>query len=396
MDFDTPSQKIKIGAVAGVLGLHALAAFGLATADLPKPQEKTPKTPPIEIQMITLPPPTEVEKKPLPKPKPKPPEPEKMPPKTEPLENKLAENKPPNKSQEAIKADSEPKAAPEPKFEKMVEEEVLLESMAKPQPTTSKEDPISPKPKPEPKLIEEPIIKPKPEPEPIKEAAAVKEQVYAVDNFTQQHDWLVEQQKIEADQRKRAQDAAKQAAIEAEAAAKRQTELDAAKRQEDLQKETRRQQDLAQQELAKEAQRKQQEAARQAEAQAAAAKAKADAEAKARADAEAAAKKAAEAASDTPVKFSASNADWLTMPRFEVPSQVEQRAKSGDTFEVVLLLRVNKQGKIERVRLVKSSGNATLDREAQRQVKSGRFRPFQKDNVTVVGDVNFTVGYEIL
>lgn len=132
------------------------------------------------------------------------------------------------------------------------------------------------------------------------------------------------------------------------------------------------------------------------EASQAAAHAKADSDAKAAANAKALANaEAAAAASNTPINFNASNANWAAKPNFSFPDRAKRGAKSGDTFNVVLVLQVNKQGGIDSVRLAQSSGNAVLDREAQRQVRSGKFRPFMKNDVPVVGNVTLPISYAV-
>ena len=119
----------------------------------------------------------------------------------------------------------------------------------------------------------------------------------------------------------------------------------------------------------------------------------AEAAARAKAKADTAAKAAA--ANDTPVNFTASNANWSSAPNFNFPDRAARRAHSGDTFNVVLVLRVNKQGGIDSVRIAQSSGNAILDKEAQRQVRSGKFKPFMKNGAAVVGNVTLPIAYTV-
>ena len=131
------------------------------------------------------------------------------------------------------------------------------------------------------------------------------------------------------------------------------------------------------------------------------AKAARDAQAKASAEAARAAKQAEEAAkaaaeSNEPVNFTASSAKWVSAPNFSFPERVARRANSGDTLNVVLILRVNKQGGIDNVRIAQSSGNAALDKEATRQVRSGKFKPFTNNaGVPVVGNVTLPVSYAV-
>lgn len=133
----------------------------------------------------------------------------------------------------------------------------------------------------------------------------------------------------------------------------------------------------------------------QAQADAKAAQAKAEREAEAAAQAKADADKAKAAASNTPVDFTASNANWASAPRFSFPERAARRARSGDTLDVVLVLRVNKQGGIDSVRIAQSSGNAIVDKEAQRQVRSGKFKPFTQNGVPVVGNVTLPISYAV-
>ncbi len=133
------------------------------------------------------------------------------------------------------------------------------------------------------------------------------------------------------------------------------------------------------------------EAAQKA-AQAKAAIQAAEAAAQAKADADA---KAAAAASNEPVNFTASNANWASAPNFSFPERAAKRARSGDTLNVVLILRVNKQGGIDSVRIAQSSGNSLVDKEAQRQVRSGKFKPFSKNGVPVVGNVTLPIAYAV-
>ena len=144
-----------------------------------------------------------------------------------------------------------------------------------------------------------------------------------------------------------------------------------------------------------------QEAKRVADAKAAAqAKAAREAEAAAQAQAareaaEAAAEAAARAQSNEPVSFTASAANWASAPNFSFPDRAARRARSGDTLNVVLVLRVNKQGGIDSVRVAQSSGNTLLDKEAQRQVRFGKFKPFTKNGAPVVGNVTLPISYAV-
>ena len=173
-----------------------------------------------------------------------------------------------------------------------------------------------------------------------------------------------EQRKIIAAQaEKAAQDAHARAVADAKAAREAQAAADA--------------------KTAKEAAQKAAQAKAAIQAAEAAARAKADADAK------------AATASNEPVNFTASNANWASAPNFSFPERAAKRARSGDTLNVILVLRVNKQGGIDSVRIAQSSGNSLVDKEAQRQVRSGKFKPFSKNGVPVVGNVTLPIAYAV-
>lgn len=116
------------------------------------------------------------------------------------------------------------------------------------------------------------------------------------------------------------------------------------------------------------------------------------AEKAARAAEEAEAKKAA---SNMPVNFTANSASWASTPNFSFPSRAERGTRSGDSFTVILVLRVNKQGAIESVTVAKSSGNREIDRAAKEQVTRGKFKPFTKDGAARVGNVTLPIAYQV-
>ncbi|WP_201592398.1 energy transducer TonB [Psychrobacter sp. Pi2-51] len=136
-------------------------------------------------------------------------------------------------------------------------------------------------------------------------------------------------------------------------------------------------------------------AAREAQAEADAKKAAEAKAAKAAAEAAARAKAQAAAASNTPVNFTATNANWASRPNFSFPTSAARRARSGDKLTVVLVLRVNKQGGIDNVRVAQSSGNRLLDQAAQKQADSGKFKPFTEAGVPVVGNVTLPIEYVV-
>ncbi|WP_201628146.1 energy transducer TonB [Psychrobacter maritimus] len=267
---------------------------------------------------------------------------------------------------------------PAPNTEPEVEAEQLT-AQQKPQPKVESERIEPPKSQPQQKPIAEPkakvvTVKPTAKPTEIKNKTADVEPVAKVENKkpdvikkespkidTSMAD---EQRKIIAAQaEKAAQDAHARAVADAKAAREAQAAADA--------------------KTAKEAAQKAAQAKAEREATEAAARAKADADAK------------AAAASNEPVNFTASNANWASAPNFSFTERAAKRARSGDTLNVVLVLRVNKQGGIDSVRIAQSSGNSLVDKEAQRQVRSGKFKPFSKNGVPVVGNVTLPIAYTV-
>ena len=263
---------------------------------------------------------------------------------------------------------------PAPNTESEVEAEQLT-AQQKPQPKVKPERIQPPQPQPQPQ--QKPIAEPKAKvvtakPTEIKSKTADVEPVAKVENKkpdvikkeppkidTSMAD---EQRKIIAAQaEKAAQDAHARAVADAKAAREAQAQAD-------------------------------DKAATEAAQKAAQAKAEREAAAQAKADADA---KAAASASNEPVNFTASNANWASAPNFSFPERAAKRARSGDTLNVVLVLRVNKQGGIDSVRIAQSSGNSLVDKEAQRQVRSGKFKPFSKNGVPVVGNVTLPIAYAV-
>ncbi len=259
-----------------------------------------------------------------------------------------------------------PNTEPEVKAEQPVVQQ-------KPQPIVEPERIEPPKPQPQQKPIAEPkakVVTAKPteiknktaDVEPVAKVENKKPDIIKKESPKIDTSMADEQRKIIAAQaEKAAQDAHARAVADAKAAREAQAAADA--------------------KTAKEATQKAAQA--KAAIQAAETAARADAEAK------------AATASNEPVNFTASNANWASAPNFSFPERAAKRARSGDTLNVVLVLRVNKQGGIDSVRIAQSSGNSLVDKEAQRQVRSGRFKPFSKNGVPVVGNVTLPIAYAV-
>ena len=325
-DLETPPLKSILIAILVVVGLHVLTAVALVAMKPSAPKVALPKqTPPIEIELVSLP-------AALPK------EPEKFLKSVEKEVTKVVIDKstPAPKPQAIIK----PKPVTEtPKQPVVQERKPDITPLVKKEKTTS-------------------IAQEKPSQKQTKQ----EEPHPAIDKAISEQ--LANNQKVnnqQAEQRRLVAAQAEKAAQEAQ----------------------------RQQAQAQEAQR-----VANAKASAEAANDAAQKAARAAKQAEEAAKAAAE--SNEPVNFTASSANWVSAPNFSFPERVARRANSGDTLNVVLILRVNKQGGIDNVRIAQSSGNAALDKEATRQVRSGKFKPFTNNaGVPVVGNVTLPVSYAV-
>lgn len=317
-DLEAPPLRLIFIAIILVVGLHLLTAIALVIIKAPMLKDEPIKeTPPLEIQMVTLP--------------------------TQPIENVVTEVEEVPQS----KAESIPTPKPEPKPEPKTQQK--MKAVTPVDPVVREEEPIVQKEKP----VQTPPIKEPPVKKKIEDKPPVIDKSVAD-----------EQRRIIAAQ---AEKAAQQAERQAQAKALQEAQAQAAR-------------DAQAQADAN--------AAREAAQKAAQAKAEREAEAAARAKAEA-------AASNEPVNFTASAANWASAPNFSFPDRAARRARSGDTLNVVLVLRVNKQGGIDSIRVAQSSGNPLLDKEAQRQVRSGKFKPFTKNGAPVVGNVTLPIAYAV-
>lgn len=323
-DLEAPPLRLILIAIILVVGLHLLTAIALVIIKAPMLKDEPIKeTPPLEIQMVTLP--------------------------TEPIENVVTEVEEVPQS----KAESIPTSKPEPKPEPKTQQK--MKAVTPVDPVVREEEPIVQKEKP----VQTPPIK---EP-PVKKKIEDKPPVIDKSVADEQRRIIAAQAEKTAQQAERQAQAKALQEAQAQAARDAQAQADA-------------------------------NAAKEAAQKAAQAKAEREAEAAARAKAEAAAKAAA-AASNEPVNFTASAANWASAPNFSFPDRAARRARSGDTLNVVLVLRVNKQGGIDSVRVAQSSGNPLLDKEAQRQVRSGKFKPFTKNGAPVVGNVTLPIAYAV-
>ena len=98
-------------------------------------------------------------------------------------------------------------------------------------------------------------------------------------------------------------------------------------------------------------------------------------------------KEAQQAQNNSPVSFSSGQASWRRQPSFSCHSEDLENG----ALTAVIRYTVDKQGNPTSVTLAKSTGNVRVDRQLSMQAKSGKFNPFTKNGVPVVGIVNLPV-----
>ena len=343
--FDKKSGTL---ALIGVLSLHGIVAISLA--NMATPDIKPPNvTPPLEISFIAPPPAAD--------------KPKEM--------TVTAEPKP-------IKQLPKPVEKPKEKLAEKPKEKPIEKPISKPIEKTV-EKPMAKKP------VEQPI---KPSPEPSKPTEKIIVKPPQVDqNIVMARQLALANERAEQAQKQQFE---RQQALTRQQDLKRQQELE---RQEELQ----RQQALARQKaLENQLIEQQQRERKQAEVdrQKALADAKARQADEARAKAEKAKqqqadkdKEAQQAQNNSPVSFSAGQASWRRQPSFSCRSEDLENG----ALTAVIRYTVDKQGNPTSVTLAKSTGNVRVDRQLSMQAKSGKFNPFTKNGVPVVGIVNLPV-----
>lgn len=337
--FDKKSGTL---ALIGVLSLHGIVAISLA--NMATPDIKPPNvTPPLEISFIAPPPAADKPKEMVVTAEPKPikqlPKPvEKS---TEKRIEKLAE-KP--KEKPIAKPISKP-------IEKTVEKPITQPIAKKPV-----EQPIKPLPELS-KPAENPIVKPPQVDQNIvmaRQLALANERAEQAQKQKQQQE-LERQQELQRQQILARQKALENQLIEQQERERKQAEMD---RQKALADAKARQADEAR---AKAEKAKQQQADKDKEAE--------------------------QAQNNSPVSFSAGQASWRRQPSFSCRSEDLENG----ALTAIIRYTVDKQGNPTSVTLAKSTGNVRVDRQLSMQAKSGKFNPFTKNGVPVVGIVNLPV-----
>lgn len=340
--FDKKSSTL---ALIGVLSLHGIVAMSLA--NMAAPDIKPPKvTPPLEISFIAPPPAADKPKEMVVTAEPKPikqlPKPVEKP--TEKRIEKLAE-KP--KEKPIAKPISKP-------IEKTVEKPIAKKPL---------EQPIKPLPEPS-KPAEKPIVKP---PQVDQNIVMARQLALANERAEQAQKQQFERQQALA----RQQDLKQQQELERQQALARQKALE--NQLIEQQERERKQAEMDRQKALADAKARQADEAR----------AKAE-KAKQQADKD---KEAQQAQNNSPVSFSAGQASWRRQPSFSCRSEDLENG----ALTAIIRYTVDKQGNPTSVTLAKSTGNVRVDRQLSMQAKSGKFNPFTKNGVPVVGIVNLPV-----
>lgn len=332
--FDKKSGTL---ALIGVLSLHGIVAISLA--NMATPDIKPPNvTPPLEINLIA-------------------------PPSAPTKPKEMAVTAEPQPIKQLPKPVEKPKEKPIQKpiskpIEKTVEKPI-------PQPIAKKpvEQPIKPLPKLS-KPAEKPIVKP-----PQVDQNIVMARQLALANERAEH---AQKQQLERQQAlARQQDLERQQELERQQVLARQKALE--NQLIERQERERKQAEVDRQKALADAKARQADEAR----------AKAE-KAKQQADKD---KEAQQAQNNSPVSFSAGQASWRRQPSFSCHSEDLENG----ALTAIIRYTVDKQGNPTSVTLAKSTGNARVDRQLSMQAKSGKFNPFTKNGVPVVGIVNLPV-----
>ena len=106
------------------------------------------------------------------------------------------------------------------------------------------------------------------------------------------------------------------------------------------------------------------------------------------------------------IQLSTLDASWLTPPKFDrlvrsmdrylINCSYDQdgnviRPCERTDLEMVFSLRVDKQGSIQNVKVIKSSGKEVIDKKVARELYKARLKPFLREGKAVMGDVNVPI-----
>lgn len=95
------------------------------------------------------------------------------------------------------------------------------------------------------------------------------------------------------------------------------------------------------------------------------------------------------------IQLSISNANWVVRPILRIESHCINTMSTGDKLTLLLDGSIDKQGKITRAQVKKSSGNQCLDENAIRQVRSGRMKPVMFKGKAVMASFSLPIIFTV-
>ena len=109
------------------------------------------------------------------------------------------------------------------------------------------------------------------------------------------------------------------------------------------------------------------------------------------------------------IQLSTLDASWLTPPKFDrlvrsmdrylINCSYDQdgnviRPCERTDLEMVFSLRVDKQGSIQNVKVIKSSGKEVIDKKVARELYKARLKPFSRKGQAVEGNVTLPIEFK--
>ena len=94
-------------------------------------------------------------------------------------------------------------------------------------------------------------------------------------------------------------------------------------------------------------------------------------------------------------QISISNANWVVRPILRIESHCINTMSTGDNLTLLLYGSIDKQGKITRIQVKKSSGNQCLDENAIRQLRSGRMKPVMVKGKAVMASFSLPIIFTV-
>lgn len=95
------------------------------------------------------------------------------------------------------------------------------------------------------------------------------------------------------------------------------------------------------------------------------------------------------------IKFASRDAYWVKMPIFKIGYHCLKTMNTGDKFNLLLDVSVDKQGKITSIKIIESSGHRCLDRSTIQQAKNGQTKPFMIKGKAVIARFSLPIRYVV-